>query len=248
MYLTEPKFVDIVRQQFQFKMNTNASAFTKLILLQLVFLFMNHSYGTSLGNNTIQIFEQSFSNTSIVGATWLWAFFLGFLLTSAAQRNGSFTFVTNRLSYHVANFLFMLTASIIGGLTAVLMGSVLKLYALLRFEDIIISSQQGLFAAPADFFIQLATAIAYTMLFFMLSYTIGMFIQLNKIFLILFILGWIILAMIDSTWAGFPLLQHIFEFFWHEHSITIFLLKVSGTVLGLFAISVGFTNHLEVKR
>ncbi|MEK5040074.1 hypothetical protein [Sporosarcina sp. FSL K6-3457] len=244
MYLTEPKFLDIVRQQFRFKMNANASAFTKLIVLQLAFLFMNHSYGTSLGNNTIQIYEQNFSNTSIVGATWLWAFFLGLLLTSAAQRNESFTFVTNRFSYHGANFLFMLTASIIGGLTAVLIGSVLKLYTLLRFEDIIISSQQGLFAAPADFFIQLMTAIAYTMLFFMLSYTIGMFIQLNKAFLLLFVIGWIILAII----GGFPFIQYIFEFFWHEHSITLFLLKISGTVLGLFALSVEITNRLEVKR
>lgn len=244
MYLTEPKFIDIVRQQFRFKMNANASAFTKLILLQFAFLFMNHSYGTSLGNNTIQIYEQNFSNTSIVGATWLWAFFLGLLLTSAAERNASFTFVTNRFSYHGANFLFMLTASIIAGLTAVLMGSVLKLYALLRFEDIIISSQQGLFAAPADFFIQLMTAIAYTLLFFMVGYTIGMFIQLNKSFLLLFVIGWITLAFI----GGFPFIQYVFEFFSHEHSITLFLLKVSGTILGLFAISVGFTNHLEVKR
>lgn len=244
MYLTEPKFIDIVQQQFRFKMNANASAFTKLILLQFASLFMNNSYGTSLGNNTIQIYEQNFSNTSIVGATWLWAFFLGLLLTSAAQRNESFTFVTNRFSYHGANFLFMLMASIIGGLTAVLMGSVLKLYALLRIENIIISLQQGLFAAPADFFIQLATAIAYTMLFFMLSYTIGMCIQLNKIFVLLFVIGWIAL----SFTSGFSFIQPIYEYFANEHSISIFLLKVCSTVLGLFAISVAITNRSEVKR
>jgi len=228
-------------------MNTNASAFTKLIILQLACLFISNSRQTSPGYNTINLFEQLFSNTAIVVATWLWAFFLGLLLTSTTQRNESFTFVTNRFSYHGANFLFMLTASIIGGLTAVLMSSVLKLYALLQFDNIIISSQ-GLFTTPADFFLQLATAIAYTMLFFIISYTIGMFIQRNKIFLLLFIVGWIALAIIDGSPSSFPISQHIFAFFWNEHSIILFFVKICGTVLGLFAISIAITNRLEVKR
>ncbi|WP_203247558.1 hypothetical protein [Sporosarcina beigongshangi] len=243
MYLTEPKFLDIVRQQFRFKMNANASAFTKLIFLQLACLFISNYRQAAPGYNSIEVSEQLFSNTAIVVATWLWAFFVGLLLTIASQRNESFTFVTNRFSYHGSNFLFMLCASIIGGLTAVLMGSVLKLYNLLQFENIIISSK-GLFAAPADFFIQLMTAIAYTMLFFMVSYAIGMFIQRNKAFLLLFIVGWITLSII----GGFSIIQPIFDFFWNEHSITIFLLKVSGTILGLFAIATAITNRLEVKK
>lgn len=247
MYLTEPKFVDIVRQQFRFKMNTNASAFTKLILLQFVFLFINNSRQVSPGSNTIQIYEQIFSNDIVVGTTWLWAFFLGYLLTSTAQRNGSFTFVTNRLSYHIANFLFMLTASIIGGITAVLMGSVVKLYALLQFGEIVISTP-GLIESPSDFFIQLATAITYTMLFFMMGYSIGTLFQLNRIFILLFIVGWIVLKFTSSIWGGITFIPDIFSFFANEHSITIFLLKVSGTVLGLFAIAATITNRMEVKR
>jgi len=141
----------------------------------------------------------------------------------------------------------MLTASIIGGLTAVLMGSVVKLYALLQFGEIVISTP-GLIAAPSDFFIQLATAITYTMLFFMMGYSIGTLFQLNKIFILLFIVGWIVLKFISSTLGGITFIPDIFSFFANEHSITIFLLKVSGTVLGLFAIAATITNRMEVKR
>lgn len=247
MYLTEPKFFDIVIRQFRFKMNANAAAFTTLIILQVVLLFTNISGGFSHGYDALQLYEQSLSNDAVVAATLFWACILGFLLTSEAQRNESFTFVSNRLSYHVTNFLFMLTASIIGGVTAVLTGSVVKLYAILQFEDIIVTTP-GLLVAPSDFFIRLATAIAYTLLFFMVSYTIGMFIQLNKIFLLLFVIGWIALTIIENTWATFSFMQSIFAFFWHEHSMAVFLLKVSSTILGLFATSILITNRLEVRR
>ncbi|MFJ7934206.1 hypothetical protein [Sporosarcina sp. NPDC096371] len=247
MYLTEPKFFDIVIRQFRFKMNANAAAFTTLVLSQVVLLFASLSNVYSHRFDTITTYEHNLSNDTIVWFTLFWALILGFILTSAAQRNESFAFVTNRLSYQLANFLFILTASVIGGVTSVLTGSVVKLYALLRFGDIVLGTP-GLIAAPSDFFIRIATAIAYTMLFFMAGYTIGMFIQLNKIFILLFIGGWIFLEIIDSTSGGISLTQNGFAFFGSERSIALFLLKVSGTTLGLFAICIAITNRLEVRK
>lgn len=248
MYLVEPKFTDIVRQQFRFKMNANAASFTTLILLQVFLLFTNlNSNSTFESENTLRISMYSLSNDSIVGVTWLWAIILGFLLTSAAQRNESFSFVSNRLSYHFANLLFMLTASFIAGITSVLTGSAVKLYAHIRLGEVFLDSQ-GLIMAPSDFFIRIATAIAYTLLFFMVSYAVGMLIQLNKVFILLFIGAWIVSPIIASTQGNLPIIQPIFEFFAFEKSILLFLMKVCGAVLGLMAFSIAITNRLEVRK
>ena len=248
MYLSEPKFFDIVTRQFRFKMNANAAAFTTLILLQVFSLFTSLNSNSTFGyEDTLRISLYQLSNNSIVGVTWLWAIILGFLLTSAAQRNESFSFVSNRLSYHSANLLFMLTASIIAGITSVLAGSAVKLFAHIRFGEVFLDSQ-GLIAAPSDFLIQLATAIAYTLLFFMISYAVGMLIQLNKVFILLFIGAWIVSPIIASTKGNLPIIQPIFEFFAFEQFILFFLIKVSVAVLGLLVFSVAITNHLEVRK
>lgn len=53
----------------------------------------------------------------------------GILITTKAVRYDDFTFVSNRLSSNLANILFLLTASAIGGAAAVTAGFLLKIIA-----------------------------------------------------------------------------------------------------------------------
>lgn len=251
MYLTEPKLFDVVKRQYFFKMNANAASFTALIVMQIIALlisFNGSGYSSSPVYNQFPKIEWiDLSNDFPVALTLLWAFVLGLILTSAAQRNESFSFVTNRLSYHLSNFLFMVTASIIGGFTAALTGAVVKLYAFLRFDDVIVQTP-GLIASPTDFSTRTITAIGYMLLFFLISYTIGSLVQRSMLFIPIFIVGWIALMSLNGAWNGEQYVMNIIIFFGNERSLPLFLIKICGTVLALFAVSTAITNRLEVRK
>ena len=249
MYLTEPTLFDVVKRQTIFKFNTNSTALLTLLFLQIAGLFMG-----SLGNGHSfsydghsKISKILLTNDNSIGLTLLWAFIMGFLLTSTARRNESFVFVTNRISNHLSTFAFMLTAAIIGGFTAVLSGSAIKLFAFLRYGKVVIDTP-GLVASPTDFFARIATAIAYTLLFLLISYTIGSLVQRSKLLIVVFIFGWFAFSTKISDWNGPKYFTDIIMFFGGEHSLLLFLIKISGAVLALFAVSVVVTNRLEVRN
>ena len=56
----------------------------------------------------------------MIGFTMIWAFIVGALITSKAYRYDDFSFVTSRLSAHLANIGYMVIVSSLGGLTAFL--------------------------------------------------------------------------------------------------------------------------------
>jgi len=153
MYLTEPKLFDIVKKQFIFKMNASGAAFTTLIILQII-TSLTGTIGTGRFPKFSEYPNVEFiltSNDGSVALTILWAIILGGLITSNARKNESFAFVSTRISHHLSNMIFMLTASIISGITAALMGSAIKLFAFLKYGDIIVNTP-GLLANPTEFF------------------------------------------------------------------------------------------------
>lgn len=242
MYLTEPKLFDIVKKQFRFKMNAHAAAFTMLVFLQGV------SLALEVSNNTFNHFHEtmpsitwiSFSSGQFLGLTLVWAFVLGILITNTARKNESFSFVTTRLSHHLANFLFMVFASVIGGITVVLCGSMLKLFAFFRYGEVAVQTP-GLIAAPEDFFIRLVTAIALVSLLFFIGYTISALFQFSRILIVLLFLGWMT-----------PVLQRFvdngIDYIFNEPSFMLFVVKIVTTLFILFGISVASTNRLEVGQ
>lgn len=249
MYLNEPKLGDIVKRQFRFKLNAHAAAFSTYVLLQIGALFLAFSGGQHsffYDSNSI-VTVVGLGNNINVGLSMAWAFFLGIMLTTAVRRNESFSFVTTRLSNQLANFLFMLTASFYAGIIAVLCGPVLKLLGILRYGEMVIYTQ-GIIEAPIDFFMRIITAIAYILLLFLIGYTISSLIQLNKLFIGVFTALWIAFSTVSSSWDGTQYMTAIINFFGNEHFLPFFLLKISGTVLGLFAISAIITNRLEVRN
>lgn len=248
MYLSEPKPLDIVKQQFRFKLNAHATAFSTFAFLQIGAMFLafsgsKHIFFGSIANVTIF----NLSNNGNVGLAMIWAFVLGIMLTTAVRRNESFSFVTTRLSNQLANFLFMLTASLFAGITVALTGPVLKLVGLLRYGEMVVYTP-GILDAPIDFLMRIITAIAYVLLLFLVGYTISSLIQLNKLFIGFFIVLWISFSFVSASWDGTQYVMEIIRFFGNEHFLPFFLLKIGGTVLGLFAFSAFITNRLEVRN
>lgn len=249
MYLTEPKLLDIVKKQFRFKLNASGAAFTTLIILQIITSFPGFSgtrYYPDFGEfPNIQFITTS--NDGPVGVTIFWALFLGVMLTSNARQNESFTFVANRISHHLSNLGFMLTAAVISGFTVVLTGSAIKLLTFFRYGEVMVNTP-GLLASPGDFLLRLVTAIAYIALFFLIGYTIGSLLQQKVWFIPLLIIGWMLYSTTFIT--GYRLLDlgRIASFFANEYIVALFLLKISGTIIALFAFSVAITNRLEVRK
>lgn len=245
MYLTEPKLFDIVKKQFRFQLNTSGAAFTTLIILQIITSipgFSSAHYYPDLSEFP-NIGFINLSNDGPVGVTILWALFMGFLLTSSARRNESFTFVTTRLSHHLSNLAFMLTSAVISGITVALTGSAIKLLTFLRHSEVIVNTP-GLMTAPGDFMLRIVTAITYIALFFLIGYTIGSLLQQIVWFIPIVIIGWIIFVFGFQPFN----LGSIASFFANEYSVTLFLLKISGTIIALFTFSVAITNLLEVRN
>ncbi|MFD1929474.1 hypothetical protein ACFSFY_15640 [Sporosarcina siberiensis] len=248
MYLTEPRLADIVKKQIQYKFNGYTGVFTSLLVMQLLGIFTSFGNGGHFSSygETLEIAQMQLTNDTLVIFTLVWAVIQGILLTTMAYRNDAFTFVSNRFSHHISSYLFLMIAAIIGGLTAALAGSTIKLFAIMKYDSVAIETA-GFFSSPYDFALRVIASIFYTLLFASIGYAIGSLIQRSKlvipiIFIAVFVGPWFLLGV-----SGFNINQ-IALFYGNETSIVLFILKVLVTVVLLFVISVAITNKTEVRK
>jgi len=249
MYLNEPKLADIVKQLFRFKLNSYAAYFSTFVLLQIGALVL------AITGNKYSVSYDSFSSVTIINVSndfnvmlaMVWALIFGINLTTVARRNEAFTFVSTRLSNHFANLLVILTASFFAGIIAALTSPALKLFGFLFYGEMVVSTP-GIVAEPSDFLLRIITAIAYVLLFFLIGYISSSLVQLHRAFIGVFIIFLIVFSSSTATWNGAQYIGYIYLFFSDEQSLLLFLLKISGTVLGLFTISTIITNRLEVRN
>lgn len=246
MYLTEPRLIDVVKQQFRYKLNAYTGVFTSLLVMQLIGIFISFENSSSMGLGSLTIIQRFSSNDAAVGFTLIWALSMGILLTTIAHRNDAFSFVSNRLSHHLASILFLLSISTIGGITASLSGSLIQFVTMIRNHSAIIESA-GMFDTPYDFSIRILTAILYTVLFAGLGYMIGAFIQRSKLVIPLILVAIFVFPyFLLGIGGGF--LEEVVLFYGAETSFLLFLLKVSCTVAAFFIISMAITNKMEVRK
>lgn len=249
MFSTQWSVNELAKRQFLFKLNANGAIFMLLIVLQIIAtVFISGAFTSTSMNDwgeSISFNFTSISNDGQVGLTLFWAFIVGFLLTSSAQRNESFSFVTNRLTFQLANFYFFCTAALLGGVTTVLLGSVMKIIALL--SDNIIIETTGLLTSPLDFFSRIFVMTAYTLLLMLVGYTLGSLIQWSKLFIALFGVIWYAFTQNMFGISGDEN-SGLLYFFHGETSILLFTLKIVVSIAILFAISFFVTNRLEVRN
>lgn len=248
MFSTQWSVHELAKRQFLFKLNANGPAFSMLIVLQIIATVFLGGASTSTSDYGSEPFSLSYttvSNDGQVGLTLFWALIVGFLLTSAAQRNESFVFVTNRLTFQLANFYFFCTAALLGGVTTVMLGSVMKIITLAGGNAVIETA--GLFSAPLEFFLQIFVMASYTLLLMLVGYTLGTFVQYSRIFIMLFALMWIGFMQFSFFMLGTDT-DSLLQFYYAEPSVWLFALKVLLSAAALFGISFWVTNRLEVRN
>lgn len=250
MFSTQWSVNELAKRQFLFKLSGNGPIFSLLIVLQIISTVFMAGSATSTSTymdegNVLSFNFSTISNDGQVGLTMFWAFIIGFILTSAAQRNESFTFVTNRLTFQLANFYFFCAAALFGGVTTVLLGSVMKIIAMFHVNTVM--ETNSLLSSPVDFFLQIFVMTAYTLLLMLAGYTLGSFIQYSKLFIMLFALVYITFTQYTFFSIGDGS-DSVLHFFYGETSILLFTLKILLAVAVLFATSFWVTNRLEVRN
>src|SRR5699024_5729575 len=78
------------------------------------------------GSFEISINRHYYTVDYVIAFTMIWAFITSIQMTTREYRQDDFTFVTNRLSGNLSNIAFLFTASVIGGVLAVLSDFLLK--------------------------------------------------------------------------------------------------------------------------
>ena len=190
MHLTETRLSEIIIKQYKFKWNSYKSVFSSLVIIQLVAVLFSLSGigggGMSSGGingEGMKLEYKYYSADMVIIFTFLWGLLYALLLTTKAYRQDDFVFVTNRFSSVMSSIAFIVTASVIGGITAIGSGYLLRVvvYFIWRDHQVI---GNGIIHQPLFFLMGIAATILFVLLFSALGYLAGVIIQVHRIFVI----------------------------------------------------------------
>ncbi|GIN86644.1 hypothetical protein J6TS2_30300 [Heyndrickxia sporothermodurans] len=248
MSLIEINQIDIVKKQYFFKLRSYVQIFSTMMILQVIGLLFSIGGvgGSGTSNDNVSVEVSYYSSSTVMMLTFLWAFISAILITTKATRYDDFSFITNRLTSHLSNILFLLTASVIGGITAFLSGYLLKII-IYFFIDIKIINEGSMNITVSEILIGIFASILYVLLTCALGYMVGTLVQLHKIFIVLFP-GLLIGLNMWSIQNGKMVIEEITEFFNSESSLVLFFVKVILTTGLLFSSSIAISNRMEVRK
>jgi hypothetical protein len=246
MSLTKVNLKETVKKQYFFKLKANIDAFSSLIGIQLLaLLFSIGGVGSAgMGGSNISVNIKYYSADLVIGFTLIWALVTAITITAKPYRNHDFTFVTNRLSSSLANILFLLTASIIGSITAILSGNLLKVLAYVFLDGRIYGVHSGL----EELVMGLCVTIFYVFLVTSIGYFIGTLVQVSKLVIILIPVLFFGTLFLEGSMQKEPFLVNVFSFYTMESTLTLFIIKVVVTVAVFFAAAICILNRMEVRR
>lgn len=248
MSLTKVSLGSVVKKQYLFKLKAYSGVFTTLVVLQLIGIFFSSLGGSgssSTSNDRMSISFEFYSADIMVAFTILWGFIIAIRLTTKVFKDDDFTFVTNRVTHNISNALFLLTASIVAGITAILSGYLVKLIAvyIIKIDKVMDITS----AVPfKEVLIGILATALYVLLFSALGYLIGEIIQLHRYLVVIVpvcIIGSFFIGFEDSRW-----ITPLSGYFFLETSILLFLLKVIITSALLFCAAAFVSNRVEVKQ
>jgi hypothetical protein len=248
MYLTKVSLWDVVKKQFRFKLKSFRGMFTSLMILQVMAILfsLGGEGGGGGGSETFSYDMKFYSGNIIIAFMMIWAFISAIVVTTQAYRFDDYAFVSNRLSSHLANILFLGWASVIGGVTFLLASQSLKLSVFFLKDREFVESQPLTVLQMAE---GLAATILYLFLFTAIGYLVGMLVQRSKIFMIV-IPGLLFGSLFLNVLVGSEstLVIDIGQFFIRETSFLLFTLKVLLASLLAYGISAWISNSLEVRK
>ena len=248
MSLTKVSLTNVVKKQYVYKLKAYSQVFMSLIFLQLlaVFFSLNGVGGMAGGDGSIDVEVKYFSSDYVTAFTMLWGFITAILITTKAYRNDDFVFVTNRVSSNLSNAVFLLTASFIGGITAMLSSYLLKVIIYYFISDVPIKSTTIL-EAPLELLLGIFSTFLYIFLFCALGYLVGTLVQISKAFTVLLPAAFFGGLILDGLRGKSGAIAYVFEFFFTESSLPLFIVKIIVSAGLLFSGAFVLSNRLEVR-
>ena len=247
MSLTNVRMFDIVKKQYVFKVKSYTQVFMSLMILQVIAILFSFG-GVGMAGSSSSSFEidiHYYSADFVVVFTLLWGFITSILITTKAYRTDDFAFVTNRLTSGLSNLLFLLTASLIGGVTAMLSSYLIK-DIMYFFRGMSFISTSHTIAAPAEFLLGLFTTALYVFLFSALGYLIGTLVQLYRGFIVLLpalLIGGLFLAAALKV----DTFTFVYQLLFTESSLVIFIVKIVIIAGVSFSSAFFLSNRMEVN-
>ncbi|GGA77795.1 hypothetical protein [Ornithinibacillus halotolerans] len=247
MSLANVNLSNIVIKQYRYKMKSFIGVFLALMVIQVfgILISMLGASSSGFSNGFFFINVTSYTANVVIAFTMIWAFTNAIIVTTKSYREDDFTFISNRLSYNLSNILFLITACVIGAITAFLSRGVI--YILVFFvndlETFLTVNQE---VNMADYLIGVLATILIVLLAGAAGYVVGMLFQLNK--LLIFILPVFVFGLDFIRTSNESTLQRIFEFYFTEQVFTIFVVKTIMTILLGFGLAALLTNRMEVRR
>ena len=233
---------EVVKKQYFYKLKAYKGSYSSLMIIQtlgLAFsaLATSSMSGSFSGNLS---YDFVFYSTNMVFAfTLLWAFITGVTITSKNYRYDDFSFVSNRKTSNLSNTLFLLSISVLAGITSVLMGVTFRLLAPLVLSGEILATSYTI----TDLAVGMTATVFYCVFLSALGYLVGTMVQLNKVFqnvLPLILIGLLI---------GYPeVLGSIVQFYLMETSLSIFVIKASVPALICFLLAGVMSDRMEVRK
>lgn len=240
---------DIVKKQYVFKLKAFTDLLSPLLLMQLFgLLFSLGGVGHSGRGNYFNV--TYYSTDFVIYFTIIWGFVIAVQLTSKNFRYQLTPFVTNHQANVLSDGLLLLTASIFGGILALLSRFILLAFVMFVFQKDQIIIKDSIESIP-ELFMGIITTILIIFLFSMLGYAIGSLVQRHRSFAVIIpaiaIGGFFFLILIgDETTLKY--FEKLFSFYYLEKNFSIFVLKHIITSIILFFLAYQLTKRLEVAQ
>lgn len=248
MSLSKVSLTSIVKKQYSYKLKAYVQVFWNLVFLQLLAIFFSLNGVGMMGSSSesIELEVHYYSADLVAFFTMLWGFIIAIIITTKAYRNDDFTFVTNRLSHNLSNLLFLLTASLIGGLTAMLSTYLLKVITYL-FVGPQTMANSSVFGTPAALILGIFATSFYIFLFCAFGYLVGTLVQIHKVFVVLVPALFFGSLVLGGVSGNARIVSNLVGFIFSESSILLFIIKIIVTCSLLFTSAFVLSNRMEVR-
>lgn len=251
MSLSKVSLGNIVKKLYQFKLRSYIGFFSSLIILQLVaVIFSLSGVGQGIrGGSYLELSMDYFTADYVIVFTMIWVFIISIQIMSKENREDDYTFVTNRLASNLSNIAFLLTASVISGILAILSGFLLKVIIRFIFNYNHILGM-GLPSDLPIFIKGLLAVILYIFIISALGYLVGTLVQLNKVFIVLlpvFLFGLIFISSRAGGAGQWNIFSWIFLFYFQESIFLLFFIKMIITSGIILLCAILLSKRLEVR-
>ncbi|RDW21266.1 hypothetical protein [Oceanobacillus chungangensis] len=238
----------VVAKQLQYKMKAYIGVFSSLVLVQVIAVLLSLG-GNGSGSSSIyglSINSTLYMNVNVIAFTFMWIFIHAIMMTTKAERENGFSFVSNQLSNNISNSCLLLIASIIGGITTILSGYLLRVIVYF-FIDVDLFIGTEFYYPPVEVLQGIIAMVSYLVFASSIGYLLGIITQLNRMLPVLLpiILIGMLIAM-ERAWQGAFL--KIGEFYFQETNVFLFLFKFIGTAVICFVAAILLSNRLEVRK